>query len=337
MSKKVFALINAPARNIIQRMKKWKLVLRALLSVMLLGYIISRIDFGSMKGVLDNFNPVIYAGAVIVVFISQACHALVLNALMKINEARATAAGAFRALAVGTFFGMFLPGSAGPDIMLCYNLSKDSKKKENPLGAVILARALILFSSIFLGLAFSFAAGGSLPAVRNIFIAASAGILILAFITFNGRCSALSAGMLQFLKKNRWTRLFYKTYFAISEFSRRKRLMLRVLPLAVLTSFTRISVDYLTARSLGLEIPPHYFFIFVPLVSIAAVLPVSISGIGVREGAYVGLFAAAGVKTAEAFSISILVSFTGIIFALFGALVYITGASFGKTRPGSGP
>ncbi len=329
-------MINASGGNIIQGMKKRQLILRALLSVTLLGYIISRVDFGSMKGVLDNFNPAIYAGAVVIVFISQACHALALNALMKINEARATAAGAFRALAVGTFFGMFLPGSAGPDIMLCYNLSKNSKKKENPLGAVILARALILFSSIFLGLAFSSALGGRLPVVRNIFIAASAGILFLAFITFNNRCSALSAGMLQFLKKNRWTHLFYKTYFAISEFSRRKNLMLRVLPFAFLTSFTRISVDYLAARSLGLEIPLHYFFIFVPLVSIAAVLPVSISGIGVREGTYVGLFAAAGVKTAEAFSISILVSFTGIIFALFGALVYVTGTGSGKKRPGCG-
>ncbi len=305
-------------------MKKRQFILRISLSIILLGYIITRLDFGAMREVLKNFHPLFYCLGFACLLISQISHACLLRSLMGIHEKHTAVLTTLQALSVGTFLGMFLPGSGGPDIMLAYNLSKNSKKKENPLSAIIFSRVLILFSAILTALALSFTLGERLAGIRSIFIAAAAFLTVFAFLTLNNRCSKMSAGLFSFLKKNRWTNLLYKTYFVVSGYGKKKQLLLKILPFALLTSAFRIAIDYLIARSLGLAIPIQYFFIFIPLISIAALIPVSISGIGVREGSYVALFSTVGVETAEAFSISILAFSTGILFALIGAVIYIT-------------
>jgi glycosyltransferase 2 family protein len=308
-------------------MKKRQLVLRLSLSVILLSYIISRIDFGAMRDVLVNFSPLLYASAFAFLLISQFSHSFILNSLMGIHEKQTALVNTFKALAASTFLGMFLPGGAGPDIMLAYNLSKNSARKENPLSAIISARVLILFSSALLALFFSFTQSGLPRAVRSIFIAVAAVFFIFSFATLNSGIAKKAERIFSFLKKNRWTHLLYKTYFVMSRYRDEKRLLLRILPVAFATSAFRIAVDYMISKSLGLVIPLEYFFIFVPLVSLAAVMPVSISGIGVREGTYVGLFATIGVSSAEAFSISILAFSAGILFAFIGAVIYVCGGA----------
>ncbi len=312
-------------------------VLRVSLSIILLAYLLSRLDLSAMSGIFLKFNPLFYAAGFVSLLASQAVHACLLNSLMAIHEKNGSLPRTFKTLAVGTFLGTFLPGGAGPDIMVAYNLSKASKRKEHALGAIIFARALILFSAVFLGGIFSFFEQERLPGIRNLFLAAIACIAVFMFLTMNSGVSRFSAKMFSFLKKNRITNVLYKTYFAISGYRRAKKPLVKIFLFAALTSMLRITVDYSISKSLGLEIPVRYFFIMVPLVSIASVIPVSISGIGVREGAYVGLFGAVGVEPAEAFSISILVFSTGMLFSLIGAVIYLReGVSLKAERGGQG-
>ncbi len=317
-------------------MKKKQLILRISLSSALLAYIISRLDFGAMKEVLGNFSPLLYACGFIILLLSQVSHAFLLKSLIRTHNSGIKVPEIFRALAVGNFFGMFLPGSAGADIMVAYSLSRSSDKKENPISAAIFGRVMILFSSISLAFLFSLRAGERLAGIRNIYVVIIAVFAVLSFITINTGCKAASAKLFAFLKKSRWTHLMYRTYFIISEYGRKRNLLVSILPLAVATSILRVLINYTISLALNLEIPLQYFFIFLPMVSIATVLPLSISGIGVREGTYVGLFSLVGVKAAEAFSISVVSFSTGILFALAGAGIYIAKGAAVKQekRPG---
>jgi hypothetical protein len=51
-------------------------------------------------------------------------------------------------------------------------------------------------------------------------------------------------------------------------------------------------------------------------------LPVSMSGLGVREGAYVYLFAQAGVSTAQALAMSLLIYALRVAAGLVGGVLY---------------
>src|SRR5262249_58587733 len=65
----------------------------------------------------------------------------------------------------------------------------------------------------------------------------------------------------------------------------------------------RIGVHILFARALGLRVEPAYFFLFVPLLAVIVSLPISLNGIGVREGAGILLFGMVGLDRASAFAL----------------------------------
>jgi len=54
---------------------------------------------------------------------------------------------------------------------------------------------------------------------------------------------------------------------------------------ALVTQVMRIGVHILFARALGIHVEAAYFFLFVPLLAVIVSLPISLNGIGVREGA----------------------------------------------------
>jgi uncharacterized membrane protein YbhN (UPF0104 family) len=76
---------------------------------------------------------------------------------------------------------------------------------------------------------------------------------------------------------------------------------------------------YFVGVGLNLGVPLTYFFVFVPLVTVVAMLPVSVAGLGVREGAVIFFFAKAGVDAATALSLSLVwFSLTLIVSSLGG-------------------
>jgi len=79
----------------------------------------------------------------------------------------------------------------------------------------------------------------------------------------------------------------------------------------------------LVARGLGLSVPITYFFLFVPLLAVIVSLPISLNGIGLREGAGVMLFGLVGVGRAEAFSLQITTYLVAVAVSLLGGLVVV--------------
>ena len=53
---------------------------------------------------------------------------------------------------------------------------------------------------------------------------------------------------------------------------------------------------YLIAVSMGSELSYLYFFILLPVIWLAGLLPVSINGLGIREGSFVFLFRSTGMS-----------------------------------------
>jgi glycosyltransferase 2 family protein len=81
----------------------------------------------------------------------------------------------------------------------------------------------------------------------------------------------------------------------------------------------------LLVRAAHLEVPWAVLLAVVPAMVVASYLPVSISGIGVREVALVELFGQAGVPAAGALTVSLLIFAISIALSLVGGLVYLTG------------
>ena len=73
----------------------------------------------------------------------------------------------------------------------------------------------------------------------------------------------------------------------LSEFKSKRGLVLRLVLLSLIIQFLRVMTHVLVALALGVSIDPvvfGLFFVFVPVLSLAMIPPITINGLGVREG-----------------------------------------------------
>jgi uncharacterized membrane protein YbhN (UPF0104 family) len=103
----------------------------------------------------------------------------------------------------------------------------------------------------------------------------------------------------------------------------RGRLFAGLLAMATVIQVLRVGVHVLVARALGVTLPLTYFFLFVPLLAVIVSLPISLNGIGVREGAGMVLFGLVGVERSRAFSLQFTTYLVAVAVSLLGALVLL--------------
>jgi hypothetical protein len=87
------------------------------------------------------------------------------------------------------------------------------------------------------------------------------------------------------------------------------------------------------ARALGVEVTALgfvQFFVFVPLLGLLMTLPISINGLGVREGAGVLLFTQIGFTSAQALLMELVTYAIMVVVSLLGG-VYVMRRSFTRS------
>lgn len=89
--------------------------------------------------------------------------------------------------------------------------------------------------------------------------------------------------------------------------------------------FINILVYALIGMGLGLGVHLTDYFVIVPLVDVVSILPISISGIGVREGAYVGLLYLFGIEIPLGLAFGVMGFVVVTCASLIGGVVYLTG------------
>ncbi len=85
----------------------------------------------------------------------------------------------------------------------------------------------------------------------------------------------------------------------------------------------QIAGQWAVGRALGLTLPVSYIAVFHPLVSAVASVPVTFSGIGIREGAYAYFLSQFGVDSSRAVAFGVLWLLVIIINSLIGGVVFL--------------
>jgi uncharacterized membrane protein YbhN (UPF0104 family) len=109
----------------------------------------------------------------------------------------------------------------------------------------------------------------------------------------------------------------------VTEFFRRPGLLAAVAGLSFLLQSLVILVNVFNGVALGLDVPVAFYFILIPLIAVATMIPVSLNGLGVREGAFVFFLSQVGVPQDQALSLALL--WLGVLIAssLIGGLVWL--------------
>ncbi len=101
------------------------------------------------------------------------------------------------------------------------------------------------------------------------------------------------------------------------------RLLAVVGVLSMAFHFSQIGVLVLLTHALGVRVPWSYCFVFGPLVNIMSAVPVSLNGLGVREGGYVYFLAHVGVPRDSAVAFALAWFGVVMLAGAVGGLVYL--------------
>ena len=84
-----------------------------------------------------------------------------------------------------------------------------------------------------------------------------------------------------------------------------------------------IFATYLLGVAIGSPISLSYYFILLPIVWLVAMIPISINGLGLREGAFVVLFVSIGMSKEAAIAISVLFLAQAMLQGLIGGVLFL--------------
>jgi hypothetical protein len=91
----------------------------------------------------------------------------------------------------------------------------------------------------------------------------------------------------------------------------------------------QISANVLVGQALVLQVSAWTFFLFVPVATAALLVPITISGFGLREGIYIGLFGQVGVNQAQATALSLGSYSLDFASGLLGGAIYLINGLLG--------
>ena len=230
---------------------------------------------------------------------------------------------AFRLNLIGFFFNAFLPTSVGGDVVKAYYVSeKFSHKKVESYAAVFADRAIGLMSIISIALI-------SLLFVSEEIVVKETRYLIWAvflvglfflFFSFNKNFAEKFKFLLVILRKLKLEQIAKRSYWVFNNFKNHKKTGLLAIVISFISQTIIIVVFFILAKGLNLDLPLSLFFLFVPIITIAGMIP-SLGGTGPREGAFVLLFAPlVGAANAAALALLWLLFFLGL--SLIGGGVY---------------
>ncbi len=233
---------------------------------------------------------------------------------------------------VAHFFNAFLLGSTGGDLLKAYYAAGEtSDLKAESVVSVVVDRLLGLLSMLVFAAVMMVPNHGLLTGNPRLGALALVALGMLGTLLVVGGLS-FQSGVTRFWPGARgWLRRLPKgeslecALEALRRFGRQRALLAKAFGLSMLLNVACVLQVWALVRGLGLHIQPGFLFVIVPIIICLAALPITPSGLGVRENLYVVALAAPqiAVPATAALSLSLLAYAGSLFWSLVGGLVYV--------------
>ncbi len=227
---------------------------------------------------------------------------------------------------VGAFFNNFLPSRIGGDISRIRDGSRYSQTLLKSSAIILVERLsgiiiLLVFASV--ASIFRISIAQEIPVVWISLLLGLLGLLLI-FIFFTPFADRLIKIIpdTKFLIKIKSKTFDFKNI--ILQYKDKKIALAKTLFWAFLLQINVIMHFFLIGKALHLQIQFYDYFIFIPIVLLIQLIPITINGLGLREGSYIEIFEFYGVAPGAAFSFALIDVAFMLIIGLAGGIVYVT-------------
>jgi hypothetical protein len=248
---------------------------------------------------------------------------------------RLTVGEVLRVFFVSTFVGTFLPASIGGDAVRAVGLSRHGVAMADSVASVVVDRVFGTLSILLVAVAAVWFAPASAPGWLAPATAALTfmAVALVGVGLFSDAAERLTADLLRRLTRGKLLKAGTNLLRSLRRYNHSAAALVTVLGGSIAVQLLRISQAWLLGRALGVEAGFATYLVYIPVILLVMLLPITINGIGTSQAAFVWLFADGGVAAADAFALSVLFLALGTVGNLPGGILYATGGLQGKSAP----
>lgn len=312
--------------------KKTRGILQLLLSLVLLVWLIGRVGLDKVASSLAGIHPTWYLLAFLLFVLNLVIRAYRWYTLLGALSHRASFGQLLYLYFLGFFFNNFIPSGFGGDVVKIVTLRQEHGQGVEAFSSVVMDRLTGLMGSSLIAILVLLWNGAQTwvgrssasielpPALLASIAVISLGAPLGFALMRKSDPLGLLSSLLPFTRPLTTNAKVQRLLGTIQQYP--LPALTRALLISLPFTLELVIVQYTIARALDVGIAFSVLLLFVPIISIVNLLPISFNGLGVREGVYQLLFVPVGVPVASAISMSLAFYFLRIGVGLIGGLLY---------------
>ena len=308
-------------------MKKSKpvviLIVKLLVSGGLLAYFFSRVHPERFLHTFATANYWWIALALVIYLFTQTVSAVRWTALARPLGIETPFKDLLKYYLIGMFFNLFAPGTVGGDVSRVFYLVRADEAHAEGRAvttthaaiSVLMDRAIGMIVLVWLGAAglLLFPEYAVPPTVRSITLLLAAG--------FVG--AVLLLPLVRRLLPEDGHPTVVKIRLALRSYRTQWRALAVAAVLSLMVHLIQAWMHLVMGRALGLDVPYSFCLIVYPLVGTFAAIPVSLNGLGLREGGYIYLLAVIGIGSEKGIAFGLLLFLIVALDSLVGGVLFL--------------
>jgi uncharacterized protein (TIRG00374 family) len=299
-------------------------VVRVLISVTLLGLLFYHSNTQNIAKLFISMDFSLLIPCYLLVLLIHLIASYRWFIFVKVDYPQVPVSKLFSFYLVALFFNNFLPTAVGGDVVRTVDLYKYIGQGKTAVVSVFMerfagmtAQIFVAFIAILIGYRYF-----REPTVLWLVCGISISYLLFLLGLFNRRIVSVFINLLSVWRLPRVPDLLSGMYKLFLRYRADRFAVLKALILSVVIVLVSIITFYLLSLALRLSVPFTYFVIFLPIMTIVSMVPISLGGLGVREGIGVFLFSRAGLSASDAFGLSLSWSAILILVSLLGGMIF---------------
>ncbi|MEZ6189758.1 MAG: lysylphosphatidylglycerol synthase transmembrane domain-containing protein [Phycisphaerales bacterium] len=307
-------------------------VLRIVVSVGLLAFLFYKEGPGKIAGAIQSADPTMVGLIFLLMFVEHVHGTYKWMILLRHTSSNIPFWPMLRIRYLSAFIGIFGLGAVTIELVRMYGLARYTSDLAMSFTSILMDRLLGL-TGLSLMILFGVVME-SRSRVEGIELWAGGAL----FLILAGWFAIMNPGfrrMTDKLLSPRWLAKVRdkqnKVYMSLDTYRGRPGLMAWAMVQSLIFNVLRILVIWAGAVAVGIEVPMNAYFVVVPAVIFAMLIPISMSGWGVREAMFVALLPLYGAHPDTVLAMSLLVGVCAVLSTLPGAVILMTG--MGAPKP----
>jgi uncharacterized protein (TIRG00374 family) len=300
-------------------MKQYVTIIKILISIGVLTFLFYKVDYALFWENLLKIKASIFIAAFAILLIQCALSTLKWKVILSAESKDIPYLYLLKSYLIGNFISLFLPSSFGGDIYRVYSLKDYSQDYFKNTSSVLFDRITGLFALLSISI-LSFAIFSRSVIDLRVIVIYVFGIIIFWAIT--------AQRVLDYFEKfkSKLIEFPWRILKSFRQYRRNYKILLSCLILSFIFQSNIVFLNKIYTVALQMDVNIGYLFTVIPLVYLTEALPISINGLGVREGAFVFFMKQIGITTEQGLALGILVISMRYLFTMLlgGSLFLVT-------------